>query len=61
MHHLYHFLLNNLFTFGVSVAEFCSYEMLPLEEQLEIAQQIGTTRTQIMSNLNELTLATSFL
>ncbi|XP_019254544.1 PREDICTED: cleavage and polyadenylation specificity factor subunit 1 [Nicotiana attenuata] len=37
------------------------YEMLPLEEQLEIAQQIGTTRTQIMSNLNDLTLGTSFL
>lgn len=43
------------------LAGFYSYEMLPLEEQLEIAQQIGTTRTQIMSNLNELTLATSFL
>lgn len=39
----------------------CHYEMLPLEEQVDIAQQIGTTRTQIMSNLNELTLATSFL
>uniref|UniRef100_A0A1S3XQG5 Cleavage and polyadenylation specificity factor subunit 1 n=1 Tax=Nicotiana tabacum TaxID=4097 RepID=A0A1S3XQG5_TOBAC len=37
------------------------YEMLPLEEQLEIAQQIGTTRMQIMSNLNDLTLGTSFL
>ncbi|CAK9135185.1 unnamed protein product [Ilex paraguariensis] len=39
----------------------CHYEMLPLEEQHEIANQIGTTRTQIMSNLNELTLGTSFL
>ncbi|KAL6526939.1 hypothetical protein OROGR_016029 [Orobanche gracilis] len=37
------------------------YEMLPLEEQLDIAQQIGTTRTQIISNLNDLILATSFL
>ncbi|XP_073128753.1 cleavage and polyadenylation specificity factor subunit 1 isoform X2 [Henckelia pumila] len=37
------------------------YEMLPLEEQADIAQQIGTTRTQIMSNLNDLTLGTSFL
>ncbi|CAI9092100.1 OLC1v1027255C1 [Oldenlandia corymbosa var. corymbosa] len=39
----------------------CHYEMLPLEEQLEIAHQIGTTRKQIMSNLNELVLGTSFL
>ncbi|KAK6121924.1 hypothetical protein DH2020_044327 [Rehmannia glutinosa] len=37
------------------------FEMLPLEEQLDIAQQIGTTRTQIMSNLNDLILGTSFL
>ncbi|CAA0830754.1 Cleavage and polyadenylation specificity factor subunit 1, partial [Striga hermonthica] len=37
------------------------YEMLPLEEQLDIAQQIGTTRMQIISNLNDLTLGTSFL
>ncbi|KAG8381459.1 hypothetical protein BUALT_Bualt06G0124100 [Buddleja alternifolia] len=37
------------------------YEILPLEEQLDIANQIGTTRTQIMSNLNDLTIATSFL
>ncbi|XP_037491951.1 cleavage and polyadenylation specificity factor subunit 1 isoform X2 [Jatropha curcas] len=37
------------------------YEMLPLEEQLEIAQQIGTTRAQILSNLNDLSLGTSFL
>ncbi|KZV25371.1 Cleavage and polyadenylation specificity factor 160 isoform 1 [Dorcoceras hygrometricum] len=37
------------------------YEMLPLEEQADIAQQIGTTRTQIMSNLNDLTLGTRFL
>ncbi|KAL0341100.1 UNVERIFIED_CONTAM: Cleavage and polyadenylation specificity factor subunit [Sesamum radiatum] len=32
------------------------YEMLPLEQQLDIANQIGTTRTQIISNLNDLTL-----
>lgn len=38
----------------------CSYEMLPLEEQLEIAQQVGTTRAQILSNLNDLSLGTSF-
>ncbi|XP_008791964.2 cleavage and polyadenylation specificity factor subunit 1 isoform X2 [Phoenix dactylifera] len=37
------------------------YEMLPLDEQLEIAQQIGTTRSQILSNLNDLSLGTSFL
>ncbi|KAK8627890.1 hypothetical protein V6N13_135487 [Hibiscus sabdariffa] len=39
----------------------CHYEMLPLEEQLEIAHQIGTTRSQILTNLNDLTLGTSFL
>ncbi|XP_023520837.1 cleavage and polyadenylation specificity factor subunit 1 isoform X1 [Cucurbita pepo subsp. pepo] len=39
----------------------CHYEMIPLEEQLEIAQQIGTTRSQILSNLNDLSLGTSFL
>ncbi|KAK1285584.1 Cleavage and polyadenylation specificity factor subunit 1 [Acorus calamus] len=39
----------------------CQYEMLPLEEQLEIAQQIGTTRAQILSNLSDLSLGTSFL
>ncbi|XP_078447996.1 cleavage and polyadenylation specificity factor 160 isoform X2 [Wolffia australiana] len=37
------------------------YEMLPLEEQLEIAQQIGTTRAQILNNLNDLHIGTSFL
>ncbi|CAL9008552.1 unnamed protein product [Prunus brigantina] len=37
------------------------YEMLPLEEQLEIANQIGTTRSQIFSNLNDLSIGTSFL
>ncbi|XP_057774463.1 cleavage and polyadenylation specificity factor subunit 1 isoform X2 [Salvia miltiorrhiza] len=37
------------------------FEMLTLEDQLEIANQIGTTRMQIMSNLNDLSLATSFL
>ncbi|KAM7491713.1 hypothetical protein LguiA_034634 [Lonicera macranthoides] len=39
----------------------CQYEMLQLEQQLEIANQIGTTRSQIVSNLNDLTLGTSFL
>ncbi|KAM7272599.1 hypothetical protein ACFE04_027262 [Oxalis oulophora] len=39
----------------------CHYEMLPLEEQLEIAHQIGTTRSQILTNLNDLSLGTSFL
>ncbi|KAM3736444.1 hypothetical protein ACB098_10G164100 [Castanea mollissima] len=39
----------------------CDYEMLPLEEQLEIANQIGTTRSQILSNLTDLSLGTSFL
>lgn len=37
------------------------YEMLPLEEQVEIAHQIGTTRNQILSNLNDLSLGISFL
>ncbi|KAL2334503.1 hypothetical protein Fmac_015716 [Flemingia macrophylla] len=39
----------------------CHYEMLPLEEQLEIANQIGTTRSQILSNLSDLSHGTSFL
>ncbi|XP_057859514.1 cleavage and polyadenylation specificity factor subunit 1 isoform X2 [Cryptomeria japonica] len=39
----------------------CYYEMLPLEEQLEIANQIGTTRGQILNNLNDLSIGTSFL
>lgn len=39
----------------------CSYEMLPLEEQLEIAHQIGTTRAEILKNLVELSVGTSFL
>ncbi|KAE8022429.1 hypothetical protein FH972_008231 [Carpinus fangiana] len=39
----------------------CHYEMLPLEEQLEIANQIGTTRSQILSSLSDLSLGTSFL
>ncbi|KAK8965128.1 Cleavage and polyadenylation specificity factor subunit 1 [Platanthera guangdongensis] len=37
------------------------YEMLSLEEQLEIANQIGTTRAQILANLNDFSLSTSFL
>ncbi|XP_024011843.1 cleavage and polyadenylation specificity factor subunit 1 isoform X2 [Eutrema salsugineum] len=39
----------------------CHYEMLPLEEQLELAHQIGTTRAQIFTNLVELSVGTSFL
>ncbi|KAF9616940.1 hypothetical protein IFM89_033010 [Coptis chinensis] len=39
----------------------CHYEMLPFEDQLEIAHQIGTTRGQILTNLNDLSLGTSFL
>ncbi|XP_020575290.1 cleavage and polyadenylation specificity factor subunit 1, partial [Phalaenopsis equestris] len=37
------------------------YEMLPLEEQLEVANQIGTTRAQILTNLNDYCVSTSFL
>lgn len=37
------------------------YELLSLDEQLEIAHQIGTTRSQILSNLNDLVEGTSFL
>lgn len=40
---------------------FCSYEMLPLEEQLELANQIGTTRSLILMNLVDLSVGTSFL
>ncbi|VVB08018.1 unnamed protein product [Arabis nemorensis] len=39
----------------------CHYEMLPLEEQLELAHQIGTTRSQIFTNLVDLSVGTSFL
>ncbi|CAA6656270.1 unnamed protein product [Spirodela intermedia] len=39
----------------------CHYEMLSFGEQLEIAHQIGTTRSQILLNLNDLHLGTSFL
>ncbi|XP_076889541.1 cleavage and polyadenylation specificity factor subunit 1-like [Bidens hawaiensis] len=39
----------------------CHYDMLPFENQHEIANQIGTTRAQIIANLNELALGTSFL
>lgn len=39
----------------------CHYDMLPFEHQLEIANQIGTTRSQIITNLNDLALGTSFL
>uniref|UniRef100_A0A0D9W2W1 Cleavage/polyadenylation specificity factor A subunit C-terminal domain-containing protein n=1 Tax=Leersia perrieri TaxID=77586 RepID=A0A0D9W2W1_9ORYZ len=37
------------------------YEMLSLEQQLDIAQQIGTTRSQILSNFSDVSLGTSFL
>ncbi|CAN6227184.1 unnamed protein product [Urochloa humidicola] len=37
------------------------FEMLSLEEQLDIAQQIGTTRSQILSNFSDFSLGTSFL
>ncbi|KAL8217963.1 hypothetical protein R6Q57_021336 [Mikania cordata] len=36
----------------------CHYDMLPFEHQHEIANQIGTTRSQIISNLNDLALGT---
>ncbi|XP_063939657.1 probable cleavage and polyadenylation specificity factor subunit 1 [Daucus carota subsp. sativus] len=39
----------------------CPFEMLVLEQQHEIANQMGTTRSQIVSNLNDLALGTSFL
>ncbi|XP_071686240.1 cleavage and polyadenylation specificity factor subunit 1 isoform X2 [Rutidosis leptorrhynchoides] len=39
----------------------CHYDMLPFEHQHEIANQIGTTRSQIISNLNDLAVGTSFL
>ena len=45
----------------LSILGFCSYEMLPLGDQLDIAQQIGTTRSQILLNLNDLHSGTSFL
>lgn len=37
------------------------YTMLPLDDQLDIAHQSGTTRSQILSNLNDLSIGTSFL
>ncbi|KQJ81990.1 hypothetical protein BRADI_5g04673v3 [Brachypodium distachyon] len=37
------------------------YEILSLEEQLDMAQQIGTTRAQILSNFSDISLGTSFL
>ncbi|KAF8413058.1 hypothetical protein HHK36_001034 [Tetracentron sinense] len=40
---------------------FCCYEMLQFEEQLDIAHQIGTTGSQIRSNLNDLSLGTNCL
>eukprot|EP00252_Welwitschia_mirabilis_P006620 TRINITY_DN1750_c0_g1_i1.p1 TRINITY_DN1750_c0_g1~~TRINITY_DN1750_c0_g1_i1.p1 ORF type:complete len:1015 (+),score=221.45 TRINITY_DN1750_c0_g1_i1:83-3046(+) len=39
----------------------CHYEMLPLDQQLEIAHQIGTTRSQILVNLNDFNVCISFL
>lgn len=35
--------------------------MLSLEEQIEVAVQIKSTRSQILSNLSDLTVGTSFL
>lgn len=43
------------------MVSWCSYEMLALDEQLEIARQIGTTRTHVLTNLRDLALSTSFL
>ncbi|PUZ46211.1 hypothetical protein GQ55_7G032200 [Panicum hallii var. hallii] len=37
------------------------YEELSLGEQLDIAQQVGTTRSQILSNFSDFSLGTSFL
>ncbi|KAL2641921.1 hypothetical protein R1flu_009508 [Riccia fluitans] len=37
------------------------YTMLALDQQVEVARSIGTTRTQILSNLRDLSLSTSFL
>uniref|UniRef100_A0A0D9ZHW2 Cleavage and polyadenylation specificity factor 160 kDa subunit n=1 Tax=Oryza glumipatula TaxID=40148 RepID=A0A0D9ZHW2_9ORYZ len=37
------------------------YEMLSLDEQLDVAQQIGTTRSQILFNFSDISLGTSFL
>ncbi|KAJ3679867.1 hypothetical protein LUZ60_016145 [Juncus effusus] len=37
------------------------YEMLSLEEQKEIAEQIKSTRSQILTNFSELIVGTSFL
>ncbi|MCO5593054.1 hypothetical protein L7F22_047059 [Adiantum nelumboides] len=37
------------------------YELLTLKEQLDLSQQIGTTRSHILSNLSDLTLSTGFL
>ena len=54
---LYYFLVTRL-----NLDDFpCRFERLPLEEQLEIAQQVGTTRAQILSNMNDLSMGTSFL
>ncbi|XP_010443520.1 PREDICTED: cleavage and polyadenylation specificity factor subunit 1 isoform X1 [Camelina sativa] len=39
----------------------CHYETLPLEEQLQLAQQVGTNRSLILDNLVELSVGTSFL
>ncbi|KAJ7555735.1 hypothetical protein O6H91_05G052500 [Diphasiastrum complanatum] len=36
------------------------YEILPLDQQAEIARQIGTTRSQILSNFRDLMLSTNF-
>ena len=56
------FMVSCILNYAVlNFSPFCSYEMLSLEEQLEIAQQIGTTRFQILSNFSDFSLGTSFL
>jgi cleavage and polyadenylation specificity factor subunit 1 len=37
------------------------YTLLPLDQQRDVARQIGTTRVQILSNIRDLSLSTSFL
>ncbi|CAM6094104.1 unnamed protein product [Calypogeia fissa] len=39
----------------------CHYSMLALDQQVDVARQIGTTRAQILSNIRDLSLSTSFL
>lgn len=39
----------------------CHYSMLALDQQVDVARQIGTTKMQILSNIRDLALSTSFL